>query len=711
MEEYSGCIGIDLGTTNSCVGVWENDRVVIIPNELGKNTTPSWIAFTETDRLIGEPARNQAVINPNNTLFDIKRIIGKRFTDEDLMDDINSSHYPFEIISDENDLPLINVEYKKKTQQFRPEQISAMLLSRMREIAENRIGKTVKNAVITVPAYFNDSQRTATRNAACIAGLNPLKIINEPTAACLCYGLEKNEDNFKVLIFDLGGGTFDVSVLNLCSGIFEVLATCGNSHLGGEDFDHTIMSKLLDEFLRKNNDFSRKELISCGRSMRKLKQAAERAKCILSNSLDARIELESFYKGKDFFTKISRNKFNLWCNSLFLKCLTPIKQVLADAQISNIDIDDIVLVGGSTRIPKIQEMLSKFFNGKQLNKSINPDEAVAYGAAVNGAILTKSDKSGKTTDLLLLDVTPLSLGIKSRGGVMSNIIKRNTQLPAKESKTYSTVEDRQSSVLIEIFEGEREFTKNNHHIGNFDLCGLPRLARGVPKIKVTFNINADGILTVTAADIDTGTSNDITVTETNRLSQEEINNMIDEADQFRAEDAIKKEALTSRYSFEKYLADIQNAVNDPQLTKDDLGDNILSEEHIAWLNTFILSNMTWLEENDDVSKEKIDEVKQVFEHNTKSMMYKIFTRKKQIDLKQKYRETDDTDDNETEKYIENMFSEMNDDSDMNDTSTVPTASTKTIKKQITLKKPIKKQITLKKPKKNKITLKKPKKSM
>ncbi len=682
MEEYNGCIGIDLGTTNSCVGVWENDRVIIIPNELGKNTTPSWVAFTDKDRLVGESARNQVVVNPSNTLFDVKRIIGKRYTDEDLLDDINNNRYSFNISSDENDLPMIDVTYKNKPQRYRPEQISAMILGKMKAIAEAKLGKTVKNAVITVPAYFNDSQRTATRNAACIAGLNPMKIINEPTAACLCYGLDKHEDEYKVLIFDLGGGTFDVSVLNLCSGIFEVLATSGNTHLGGEDFDHVIMDKLIDEFLRKNNQFTKNELIKSKRSMRKLKKAAESAKCTLSNSQEARIELECFYHDVDFFTKISRNKFNLWCNRLFLECLNPVKKVIEDAGITNNDIDDIVLVGGSTRIPKIQEMLSNHFNNKTLNKSVNPDEAVAYGAAINGAIIAKSDSSGKTKELLLLDVTPLSIGIETKGGSMSRIIKRNTQIPSKNSITYSTAEDKQSSVSIKIFEGEREFTKNNHHIGNFELCGIPRMARGVPKIKITCSINADGILTVSAVDMDTGISNDITITETNRLSQEEINRMVDEADQFKAEDAIKKESMNSRYSFEKYLVDIQNAVNDPHLTKDDQGNNIVSEEEISWLNTFILNNMTWLEENEETTKEKIEEAKQVFEHNTKSLMYKVFTRKKQIDLKSKYKE-EKTSGEETEKYISNMFNDMECDADVDtdtDTDTVVDSPIKQKKK-------------------------------
>lgn len=635
-SEYEGCIGIDLGTTYSCVGYWNEDHVEIIPNnDTGKTTTASWVAFNEKDILIGDGAKSQASQNPKNTLFDVKRIIGKRFSDPDVQED--RDNFPYEIVNDKHDVPLIRVTYKNAQHTFNPEQISGLILGKMRSIAEAKLQKRVRRAVITVPAYFRDCQRIATKNAAAIAGLECMKIINEPTAACLCYGLDKKSDNTKVLIFDLGGGTFDVSVLNLCGGIFEVLTTSGNTHLGGEDFDLKIANYLLEQFKQRNpslqEDLSELTGIKMDKLMRKLRAAAERAKCNLSTASETLIELESLFNGVDFNIRLTRLKLEQLCESMFQQCLDPVRQVLKDGHLEPSDISEIVLVGGSTRIPRVREILSQFFGGKQLNMSVHPDEAVAYGAAVQGAICSKHDTSGKTRELLLLDVTPLSLGIEAKGGVMSNIIERNTQVPTTKKKMYSTVEDKQCSVLIQIFEGERQFTKDNHKIADFELTDLPKQARGVPKIEVQFNIDANGILSVKAVDRDTGKANEIVIKDTTRLSQEEINRMINEADQFRADDELKKAAMNTRYSFEKSLTDTQRAVNNPDFNVDDAGAPILSREEIDWINQFILSNLTWLEDDENHTKEKIEQAKQQFEHASKPILLKIFARKKQLDLK------------------------------------------------------------------------------
>jgi heat shock protein 1/8 len=642
MEEYEGQIGIDLGTTYSCVGVWTNDHVDIIPNQEGQNTTPSWVAFTDTEILVGDSAKRQASVNPKNTVFDSKRLLGKRFSDDTVQADIDT--YPFEVTGDRNDIPTINVTYKGEIKSYKPEQISALILEKMKKIAEDFLGKRVKKAVITVPAYFNDSQRSATKNAATIAGLTCDKIINEPTAACMCYGLEKKEDNCKVLIFDLGGGTFDVSILNLYQGVFQVLATSGNTHLGGEDFDNIIVDYFIDEFCIKYKLKSSevKDQLS-GKSNRKLKMEAERAKRELSTSLSTTVEIDNLYDGHDFHTKFTRTKFETLCGGLFKKCIDPVRSALADASLDPNQISEVILIGGSTRIPKVQELLRNHFGGIQLNKSVNPDEAVAYGAAVQGAILSKCDPSGKTKELLLMDVSPLSLGIESKGGIMSIVIPRNSSIPIKESKIYSTVENQQSTVMIQIFEGERQFTVDNHKIGDFELTDIPCQPRGVPKIKVTFSIDANGILHVEAMDKETGNKNAVKITDTARLSQEEINKMIDEADEFRADDEMRKDALNARYQFEKELAFTQQSINDSELNTADDGSNILTDDEINWLNQFILNNLTWLEDNDDLDRAKIEEAKRLFTNNTKTLMSRIFARKKQLDMARQYAETEDDD--------------------------------------------------------------------
>jgi molecular chaperone DnaK (HSP70) len=640
-DEYPGIIGIDLGTTYSCVAFWNKDRVEIITNKLGKNTTPSWVAFTDTETLVGEPAKKQAASNQQNTIFGVKRLMGKRFSEDQVQQDLEM--YSYRVTGDTNDTPTIHVKYKGEDRKFKPEQISALILEEMRGIAEAKLGMKVKRAVVTVPAYFNDSQRTATKHAAQIAGLDCEKILNEPTAACMCYGLEKKENGAKVLIFDLGGGTFDVSILNLYNGIFEVLSTSGNTHLGGEDFDNIIINKLIDEFAQKKK-VDRKLILKDmnDRAMGRLKSEAEEAKKSLSMATEVSFEIDNFYHGEPLLAKLSRRKFELWCDHLFQKCLEPVKSALEDAQLERNQISEIVLVGGSTRIPKIQDILSKFFDGAKLNRSVNPDEAVAYGAAVQGAILSKNDESGKTKELLLLDVTPLSIGIRAKDGVMSKIIPRNTQIPATESKVYTTVEDGQTSVQIDIYEGERQFVKDNHKIGNFELTDIPRQPRGAAKIEVKLHIDTNGILTVKAIDRDSGCNNEIRVTDTTRLTQEEINKMVDEAEEFRADDELRKEALTSRYEFEKELDFVMSSINNPDLNTDDKGCNILTPEEIDYMNECILVNLTWLEENaENLSKEKITNASNQFKLGTKPIMSKVYARKKQLDMAREYQDVSD----------------------------------------------------------------------
>jgi len=585
-------VGIDLGTCYSAVAVYRNNAVEIIANSSGNRITPSIVAYTEEERLIGNSAANQISMNPTNTIYGAKRILGKRFDDKQLQND--TKNFPFKIINKDNK-PMIEVNYKNEVKLVSAEEISAAVLSAMKKTAEDYLGQEVKNCVITVPAHFNNEQREATKDCAVIANLNCLRLINEPTSACLAYNLNNTSEVEKnILVFDTGGGTHDVSLLKTADGVIEVLATGGDTHLGGEDFDNRLVEHFSKEFKRLN----KKDLSDNSRSLRRLKTACENAKITLSSSTKATVEIDSLYEGIDFVSSITRARFEDLCSDLFREALKPVDQVLLDAKLSKSQVDDIVLVGGSTRIPKLRNLLQEYFNGKNLNMSVNPDEVVAHGAAIQAALLNGGQSSSNTTDILLMDVCSLSLGIETNGGVMTKIIDRNTTIPCKKSQVFSTHADNQPAVTIQIFEGERQLTKDNNKLGTFNLEGIPSAPRGVPQIEVSFDLDANSILKVTACDKKTGNKNEVVIeNDTGRLSKADIDKMISDSEKYAEDDKKVLEKINAKNSLETYLFSLKTSEKTKELGEE---DRVKIEKLIKEGEEFLLN------EQDDYEKKKIE---------------------------------------------------------------------------------------------------------
>ena len=610
-KEDCPIIGIDLGTTYSCVGIFKNGRVEIIPNELGSKITPSVVAFTDSEKLVGEAAKNQASVNPSRTIYDVKRLIGRRFSDESVQQDLKFMPYT---IQNKDGKPVIFAEVSGKGSTYIPEQISAMVLTKMKQISEQFLGMEVSNAVVTVPAYFNDAQRQATKDAGSIAGLNVVRIINEPTAAAIAYGLDKKTASSNILVYDLGGGTFDVSILTIDKGHFQVIATSGDTHLGGADFDQRIMEHLVKAFKRKTG----KDCSSDKRAQQKLKREAEKAKRALSSVHEVTIDIQNFFDGEDFTEKLSRSKFESLNKDLFQKTIEPVRIAMEDAGIKKEEIAEIVMVGGSTRIPKVQELLSDYFEGKQPNQNINPDEAVAYGAAVQGAVICGESSLNDSSNLVIVDMTPLTLGIEVVGGIMSKVVPRGTTIPTRKGENFTTESDNQTTITISVFEGERPLVKDNHLLGTFDLKGIKRAPRGEPQIRVTFNIDENSIITVTAEESGTNLKQEITITnDRGRLTQEEIEKMVIEAKENEEADKEIERKVSAKNNFQNYLH---------QITKQSLeAKDKLSEDERKSLKDVIKREQKWLEDSAEVSdRSDIESHHKLLENAVNPILSKIY---------------------------------------------------------------------------------------